>query len=59
MTSETIQDLIIQDYLLNKHDLNLISKYTTEGQLERTLAKPIISVKQDIDHMIQAKSNNY
>jgi hypothetical protein len=43
--AETLQDIQIEEYLLNQHDFDLISKYTNEGQLDRALAKPIASVK--------------
>jgi len=38
--TETIEDIQIEEYLLNKHDLDLISKYTNYGQVESALTKP-------------------
>ena len=51
--AETLQDIQIEEYLLNQHDFDLISKYTNEGQLDRALAKPIASVKQEINFLTQ------
>jgi hypothetical protein len=53
--TETLQDIQIEEYLLNKHDYDLISKYTQEGQVEKALQKPIQSLKSDINTMIHSK----
>jgi hypothetical protein len=56
--TETLQDIQIEEYLLNKHDYDLISKYTNEGEVDRALAQPIASVKQEIDFLAQSKGGN-
>lgn len=53
--TETIQDLQIEDYLLNKHDYDIISKYTNEGVVSQALAQPIADVKSEIDFLTQSK----
>jgi hypothetical protein len=53
--SETLQDIQIEEYLLNRHDFDLISKYTTEGEVGRALAKPMASLKKEIDTLNSKK----
>lgn len=53
--AETLQDIQIEEYLLNKHDFDLISKYTQEGQMDRPLQRPIQILKSELNNMIQPK----
>lgn len=55
--AQTIQDIQIEEYLLNKHDLDLISKYTNFGQVESALARPVEGLKEELSALSKPKTH--
>ena len=53
--AQSIQDIQIEEYLLNKHDLDLISKYTNYGQVESALARPVEELKEELSALSKPK----